>query len=145
MSENDPKSEEMKKSQEPKEVTATPEYDTKITIDPKQERMWAMFCHLSAFVGLVGIPFGTILGPLVLWLVKKNEMPLVDQEGKEALNFQISMAIYAIVATVLVFILIGVILLWGLIIADVVLIIVAAIKTNIGEKFSYPCTIRFIK
>ncbi|MBU1120234.1 DUF4870 domain-containing protein, partial [Patescibacteria group bacterium] len=55
-----------------------------------------MFCHLSSFVAFIGIPFGNVLGPLIIWLVKKNEMPLVEVNGKEALNFQISMSIYTL-------------------------------------------------
>jgi hypothetical protein len=53
----------------------------------KKARNWATFCHLAALAGFIGIPFGNILGPLITWLVKRNEYPLVDQQGKEALNF----------------------------------------------------------
>ena len=54
----------------------------------KDEKTWAMLCHLSAVAGFV-IPFGSILGPLVVWLIKKDEMPIVDLHGKKSLNFQI--------------------------------------------------------
>ena len=111
----------------------------------KQERTWATFCHLSSLVAFIGIPFGNILGPLVIWLIKKNEMPLVDQEGKSALNFQISMTIYTVVAFILCFIAIGFLLIFPIILFNVVLVIIAAIKTSNGEKFQYPCTILFVK
>ena len=113
--------------------------------DQNQDRLWPMLCHLTALVGLIGVPFGNILGPLVIWLLKKNEMPTVDQQGKESLNFQISMAIYGIIAGLLVFVIIGIPLLIGLAITDVVLVIIASIKVNNGEAFTYPLAIRIIK
>lgn len=116
-----------------------------IVNDPKIERNWAMFCHLSALVSLVGIPFGNILGPLTLWLIKKDELSVVDVEGKEALNFQISMTIYSMAAFLLCFVFIGFLLIFPLIIANLVLIIVAAVKASNGESYQYPLTIRFIK
>ena len=77
----------------------------------KDARLWAMLCHLSTFAGMVGIPFGNILGPLIIWLIKKDEYPFVDDQGKEALNFQISMTVYLIVSVLLCFVLVGFILL----------------------------------
>ena len=60
---------------------------------PSQEvRQWAMFCHLSALLG-IWIPFGTIIGPLILWQIKREMDPFIDAQGKEALNFQITVAI----------------------------------------------------
>jgi len=115
-------------------------------VDQKQERMWAMFCHLSALVNLiVWIPCANILGPPVIWLIKKNEMPLVEKEGKEALNFQISMTIYGAVAFILTFVIIGIPLLILLALANVILVIIASVKVNNGEEFKYPITIRFLK
>ena len=114
-------------------------------IDQKQERMWAMISHLAALVAFIGIPFGNVLGPLVVWLIKKNEMPLVDTNGKEALNFQISMTIYFIVAGLLAFIVIGIPLMFLIGIANLVLVIMAAVKVNNGEEYAYPMTIRLIK
>jgi len=111
----------------------------------KDQKLWTMLCHLTALVGFVGIPLGNILGPLVIWLIKKNEIPAVDRHGKESLNFQISMVIYGIVAGLLAFIVIGIPILIGLGIADLVLVIIASIKVNNGEEFEYPITIRFIK
>lgn len=111
----------------------------------KDSRMWGALCHISALAGYVGIPFGHIIGPLVVWLIKKAEYAVVEEQGKEALNFQISMTIYGIVAVPLVFVLIGIPLLIGLIVANLVLIIIAAVKASNGESFRYPCTIRFIK
>jgi uncharacterized protein len=110
----------------------------------RDQNMWAMFCHLSALAGFV-IPFGHVLGPLVIWLMKKDEYPLVDDQGKEALNFQISMTIYLIVSAVLIIILIGILLLIGLAIFEIIVIIMAMVKANEGVAYRYPLTIRFIK
>lgn len=116
-----------------------------VDADDKQARNWGMLCHLSALSAFLGIPFGHLLGPLVVWLVKKNEYPFVDEQGKESLNFQISVTIYAIPLFVLVFVLIGIPLLIALLAVDVVLVIVAAVKASNGESFRYPLTIRFVK
>jgi uncharacterized Tic20 family protein len=108
------------------------------------ERMWAMLCHLSAFAGYL-VPFGNILGPLVIWLIKKDQYAFVDDQGKEALNFQISIMIWAAVAAVLCFVIIGIPLLIAVVIFSIVMTIVAAIKANGGESYRYPLTIRLIQ
>jgi len=114
------------------------------TMDEKEARTWAMLCHLGALAGYI-IPFGHIIAPLVIWLIKKDESPLVDDQGKESLNFQISLTIYAIVAGLLTLVVIGFILLIALGIFDLIFVIIAAIKANSGEKYRYPLCIRFIK
>ncbi len=108
------------------------------------ERMWAMFCHLSTFSGYL-VPFGNILGPLVVWLVKKDEYALVDDQGKEALNFQISITIWTIIAAILCIVLVGIPLLIALVVFDIVVTIMAAIQANQGNYYRYPMTIRFIQ
>ena len=113
-------------------------------MNEKDARTWAMFCHIGAFAGYI-IPFGHIIAPLIIWLIKKAESPLVDDQGKESLNFQISMTIYAIVAGLLTLIFIGFILLIALVIFELVIVIIAAVKANSGEKYRYPLCIRFIK
>ncbi|MBM4026594.1 MAG: DUF4870 domain-containing protein [Planctomycetes bacterium] len=116
--------------------------------DPKA-RMWAMFCHLAGLAWLLPITpaFGSVLGPLIVWLIKKNEFPFVDDQGKEAVNFQITMLIYGAVAALLMFICIGFVLLPIVMIVDVVFLVIAAIKANDGEhyRYPYPLIIRFIK
>lgn len=110
----------------------------------KDERMWGMLCHLMAFSGYL-IPLGSVLGPLVIWMIKKDEMPFVDDQGKESLNFQLTMLIAVIVSVILMFVLIGFLLLGVLLIFQIVVIVMAAIKANDGVKYRYPYTIRFIK
>ena len=125
-------------------------------LNTQAARNWAIGCHLAALAFYVGIPLGNVLGPLIIWLIKKNEYELVDEQGKEALNFQISFTIYflagailtMIFAITLVLIPIAIILgllLGVLVIADLVLIIVAAIKTSNGEAYKYPLSLRIIK
>ena len=80
-----------------------------------------------------------------MWLLKRSEVPAVEAHGKEALNFQISVTIYAIVCILLIFVAIGFFLLIGLGIAALVLVIIASIKASSGELYRYPLTIRFIK
>ena len=107
------------------------------------ERMWAMFAHLSALSGFI-IPFGSILGPLIIWQIKKNEYALVDDQGKEALNFQITMAIAFIVCFILIFVLIGIVLIWLVGLFDLIMIVIASIKANNGERYRYPLTLRLV-
>src|SRR4028119_1459861 len=111
--------------------------------DEKQSRMWGMLCHLSALAGLV-IPFGNVLGPLIVWLTKKNDFPFVDDQGKESLNFQISLTIYVAVAAMLALLLIGIPLLIALGIGGLILTVVGAVNANDGKAYRYPMTIRFL-
>jgi uncharacterized Tic20 family protein len=109
----------------------------------KEERMWAMFCHLSALTMFI-IPFGNIIAPLVIWIIKKDEFPLVEDQGKEVLNFQISLTIYLIVSAILTVVVIGIPLLIALGVFGVIVTIIAVIKVNEGEKYRYPLAIRFV-
>jgi uncharacterized Tic20 family protein len=111
----------------------------------RQDRTLDATCHFLSFAGLIGIPFGNILGPLVLWAIKKDEMPSVNEHGKESINFQISMTIYTIVAGLSILIAIGIVLLPAIILLNLVLVIIAGVKAANGEFYRYPMTIRFIK
>jgi uncharacterized Tic20 family protein len=106
---------------------------------------WAMLCHLSALVGLLGNGIGFLIGPLIVWLIKKDQDPFIDEQGKEAVNFQITMFIGFIIAVVLSLALIGIPLLILLGIVEIVLPIIAAIKAGNGEHYRYPVAIRFLK
>jgi hypothetical protein len=112
----------------------------------KDERMWGMFCHLAALAAFIGIPLGNVIGPLVVWLIKREQYPLVNEQGKESLNFQITVAIIAAVGGLLLFcFMLGLIILIPLGIVDLILVIMAAIKTNNGEHYRYPFALRLIK
>ena len=108
-------------------------------------RTWTAFCHASALLGVfVHFP-GHLIPPLIVWLLKRDESPEIDAHGKEAVNFQISMLIYNIVAAVFCIVLIGFLLLPLLWILNAVFVIIAAIKASDGELYRYPLTIRFIQ
>jgi uncharacterized Tic20 family protein len=116
-----------------------------------EERMWAMFGHLSALTGLFTGGIGNIVGPLIIWQVKKDTMPFASAEAKEALNFNISWLLWALILGAVTFVLmlffIGVLLLpvlAGLGIAWVVFSIIGGLKANEGKPYRYPLTIRFI-
>lgn len=109
-----------------------------------EEQTFSMLCHLSALSGLI-IPFGHIIGPLVFWLIKKDQFSEVDRQGKEALNFQISMTIWMILSGILVIIVIGLFALIALGVLDLVVTIVAAVKSNNGERFKYPLSLEILK
>ena len=109
-----------------------------------ESRQWGMFAHLAALAGFI-IPFGNLIGPLIIWQVKKDEMPFVADQGKESLNFQITVTIAAIVCVVLMVVLIGALLLPLVGLAALVFIVIAAVKANQGEAYRYPVTLRLIK
>ena len=110
----------------------------------KDEKPWAMLCHFSSFSGLI-FPFGNFLAPLIIWLIKKEEMPFVEDQGKEVLNFQISMTIYLLISGMLCIILIGIPIIIGLVIFCFIITIIAAISANDGKSYRYPINLRLIK
>jgi uncharacterized Tic20 family protein len=111
----------------------------------KDARMWATLCHLAGFLGLLGIPLANVIGPFVIWLLKREQHPFIDDQGKEALNFQITMLIAGLICALMILIVIGVFLLIALGIFAIIVMIMAAIKANAGEYYRYPICIRFIK
>jgi uncharacterized Tic20 family protein len=116
-----------------------------------QARTWNMLCHLSALAGFV-FPLGNILGPLLVWQIKKNEFPSVDVHGKAALNFQITVAIAmfvtGLVAGVLSFFCVGYLLIplvLLIVLGGMILAIIAGIKANNGEDYQYPWSLDLVK
>ena len=110
----------------------------------KEARTWAMLCHLLALSG-VCVPFGHVLGPLIIWVLKREEDPFIDDQGKEALNFQLTMTIVIFAVIILMFVVIGFFLLPVLALFEIVLIIMASVAANEGRAYRYPLAIRFIK
>lgn len=125
-------------SQDPIDPTPQNAPYTQPPVPASEENMWAMLCHLSVF--LLGW-----LGPLVIWLIQREKMPLVDDQGKEALNFQISLIIYSLVCLPFCFILIGFAMLAGLAVFALVVTIIAAMQAHQGIAYRYPACIRLIK
>ena len=108
-------------------------------------RTWNVLCHATALAGFFVPWAGHILGPLIVWLAKRSDSTEIDENGKESLNFQISMLIYNVIAGVLCLVLIGFIILAILHILNLVLVIIASIQTSEGKFYRYPMTIRLIK
>ncbi|MEM7228613.1 MAG: DUF4870 domain-containing protein [Planctomycetota bacterium] len=115
---------------------------------PKDQRTWGFLAHLTALSGVIGIPFGQIIGPLVIWLIKKDEMPFVDEHGRESLNFQITVTIVLFALGVLSIIPFVICLTLPLfataLIVDIVFVIMATIAANEGRPYRYPMTARFL-
>ncbi|MDX9687758.1 DUF4870 domain-containing protein [Halopseudomonas formosensis] len=110
-----------------------------------QARMWAMIAHLAGFLGYFLPVIGSLIGPLIVWQLKKDTHPYVDEQGKEALNFQITVLIAALVCVLLMLIAVGFLLIWVVAVGAIVLMIIAAIKANEGAPYRYPFCLRLIK
>ena len=120
-----------------------------------EERQWAMFAHLSALAGglltsAIG-GWGFFIGPLVIWLMKKDTMPFVADQAKEALNFNITVSAIFVILLILSLVTLGIgflvtaplMLIIG--VAALVFIIIAAVKSNQGIAYRYPMTVRLVK
>jgi uncharacterized Tic20 family protein len=108
-------------------------------------RTWCVLCHASALLGLFFHLFGHLLGPLIVWLAKRGDSPEIDAQGKESLNFQLSMLIYDAIAFVLCIVFIGIpilILLW---ILNTIFVIIASIQASEGKPYRYPLALHLIK
>lgn len=118
-------------------------YQPPAAVSDKNARTWAMALHLSMLAGFVTAGLG-LVAPLLIWLLKREEIPSIDEHGKEAANWIISAFIYSIVSGILCLVLIGFPLLLLLFVLGVVFPIIAAVKANEGILWRYPLTIRFI-
>ena len=110
----------------------------------KDARLWATMAHLGGFCTYTGIPFAGVLAPLLVWMMKREEFAFVDDQGKEALNFQITMSIAEIVCIALSFFCIGFFLLIPLLIVKIVFMILGAVSANKGVPYRYPMTLRLV-
>ncbi|MCU0711825.1 MAG: DUF4870 domain-containing protein [Pirellula sp.] len=109
-----------------------------------ESRTWAMLLHLSVFLGYV-IPLGGLIAPILIWQLKKEQFPDLDQHGKMVVNFIISMLIYSAIAFILTFVLIGIFVGIALMIIGVAYPIIGAIKANNGEFWKYPLILQLLK
>jgi uncharacterized protein len=111
----------------------------------ENERTWGMLAHLSALLGLVMPLIGNVLGPLFVSLARGDQSPFVAAHAKEALNFNITVTLAAVVCAVLMLVFVGFLLLCALFIVWLVMTLVAAIRASEGATYSYPFALRFIK
>ena len=124
-------------------LTAGGGNETTESVD-EEIRTTAVVAHLSTFAGLV-VPFGSVIGPMAVWLTRRDRDPFIDQAGREALNFGISIAIYGSVLVVAALMLVGIPLLMVGVVAWVVLASLAAVKASQGQTYRYPLTLRLIR
>ena len=125
---------------------AKPATSTAPATSPTQdERTWGMFAHLSAFAVFIFPVGGNIIAPLIIWLTRRETSAFVEQEAKEALNFNITVALGGIVCGMLTFAGIGVPLGLVLFLGWLVMTVVAAVKATEGSGYRYPISVRFVK
>ena len=115
----------------------------RIVTDPA-EKQWGMFAHLAAFALFIGIPLGNIIGPLIIYLIKKDEFGFVADQGKEVLNFQITWTLILMASAILILAGIGILMVIGFGIAWLVLVIVGTVAASNGQYYKYPMTIKFM-
>lgn len=138
---------------EPDPNAATIPATTPVSAD---ERQWAMFAHLSSLLGGLltsgwGGSAGFFIGPLIIWLIKKDTMPFVDDQGKEALNFSITVSIVCVALVVMTIMTLGIgglltiPLMLAIGITSLVFVIIAAIKSHEGVRYRYPVSLRLVK
>ena len=125
--------------------TPPPVGGTAPAVSSSNVRTWNILCHASALLGVFFHFPGHLLGPLIVWLAKRDDSPEIDAHGKESLNFQISMLIYNVIAAVFCLVLIGFAFLAILWVLNAVFVIVASIQASEGKFYRYPMTIRFIQ
>lgn len=126
------------------ETSSTPPLPDNVSTDANA-RTWSSFCHASALLGVFLHFPGHLIPPLIVWLLKRGDSPEIDAHGKEAVNFQISMLIYNVIAGVFCLVLIGFAFLAILWVLNAVFVIIAAIQASDGKFYRYPMTIRFIQ
>ena len=120
------------------------QYQPEMALQTQEEKQMGMFLHLSQLINII-LPPGGIVVPIVIWQIKKDEMPALDAHGKMAVNWLISSFIYMIISFVLMLVLVGFLTFIAVAVMSVVFPIIAGIKANNGEFWNYPLTIKFLK
>jgi len=110
-----------------------------------EEKNWAVAAHLSSFLGWMGIPFANIVAPLVIYLIKREEMPYASEQAREVLNFQITVMIVLVISLLLTVVLVGFLGLIAAAVINLIYTIVGALKAAEGVSFRYPMTVRFVR
>jgi uncharacterized Tic20 family protein len=118
--------------------------ETTSTSASSNVRTWCVLAHATALVGFFVPVAGHIVGPLIIWLAKRQDSPEIDAHGKESMNFQISMLIWNAIAAILIIVLIGIPILILLHILNIIFVIVASIQASEGKLYRYPLALRLI-
>lgn len=117
--------------------------NSQFEVGKEKDRMWAILSHLSALCGFL-IPMGNVVGPLVIWLVKRESSPYVAAHAKEALNFNISITLYSAFATLLLFIYIGALFLIVIFGFWLISLVLAALRAREDKPYRYRLIFRFV-
>jgi uncharacterized protein len=133
-------------SEPPPPIVPVVEGDTPSRALTQDEKSWGMYAHLAALAGLV-VPGGSLVGPLIVWMIKKDEMPFVDRHGKEEVNFQLNILILALITIPIVLITFGIAFFLPIAVGilGAVMPVIAGMKANNGEEYQYPYIVRLIK
>lgn len=115
------------------------------TSGDRNEQTYAILAHASSAAGMIGVPLGFLVGPLIIYLVYGKVSPFVEANARESVNFQISLMIYMAISLVLMFVLVGFLLAGAVTIFGVVEVVIASLKARDGYLYQYPLCIRFIK
>ena len=112
----------------------------------KDERTWGLIAHLSPLLGyVVPVPLFNILAPAIVWFIKRETMPFVDDQAKEALNFQITIFLATIVCIIAIVVVIGIFLIPALVIYSIIMMVLAAKAAQEGKRYRYPYCLRLVK
>ena len=143
------------------ETQSPPSLSSPVPANPS--RTWEVLCHVASLTAYIGVPLGNIIGPLIVWAMKRSENPEVEFHGKESLNFQITASLAVLVLVVMTgfFMIFAAIPLLGLLfwipiaflalagaviaLGTFILTIIATIKASSGKHYRYPFSIRFVK
>ena len=109
-----------------------------------EQNTFLMLMHLSQFLGLVA-PGAGFIAPIIMWATTRDDSAECDQHGKAIMNWMFSFLIYTVVSVVLIFVFIGFITIFALVLVNLIFVILAAVKANDGELWSYPLSIQFFK
>lgn len=114
--------------------------------EPSREaKQYGMLCHITGLAGLLTAGFGNWIGPLIVWLLKREEYPFVDDQGKESLNFQITCLIGYLVGVITAWLIIGILIMMAVFVLWLIFTIIAGVKASEGVTYRYPFSIRLIK
>jgi uncharacterized Tic20 family protein len=123
-----------------------PAADAPTATEPSKEaKQYGMLCHITGLAGLLTAGFGNWIGPLIVWLLKKEEHPFVDDQGKEALNFQITCLIGYLIGIITAVVFIGILIMMAVFVLWLIFTIIAGVKASEGVAYRYPFSIRLIK
>ena len=130
------------------EMQADPQ---EVVVPVGDERTWALLGHLSAFSAFIVAGIGCVLGPLIIWLIKRDTLPFAGDQAKEALNFNITVMLAGLALWIVTIITLGIGLLLTLPLGLalfaywLVFTIVAAVNANNGIRYRYPLTLRLVQ